>query len=331
MQKFYWPRSCQSGYQDRNMNSCNEYKAGGLDKPWQHGNSVEDTNISEETKEANSMDMSSITLTLPRKSREQVNMKHSENKNTAQTTDRDAVKVKVVGASSKNMYRILPGGERDSRQGSGEEIYSIPSDIPIRRRHADKVGQGWNQKSKTWNQKTLSHALYECGIGQERRKEKRQSVQNIEFTKHTYENVYDNTNTAREGIVNVELAQSRSPLKYDCELPSSNKKTPRSLKKAKAGNEVSRSKSCDRGKVGTAVLDNMRRLSDRLTSSPGSSTSCSSSTSPPSSILSVAAKAIPCMASTGRTSPTGSLAYQSAEQDWQKVRKLKVCKEIFCP
>ena len=232
MQKFYWTSSCQ----DKNMNSSNEYKARELDKPWQHGNSVEHRNITQETNEANNMDMSSLTRTLPRKSREQLNMKHSERTNTAQSTYSAAVKVKVLCTSRETMCRILPGGERDSRQGSGEEIYSISADIPIRRRHADKVGQGWNQKSKTWNQNTLSHALYECGIGQERRKEKRQSFQNIEFTKHNYENVYDNTNTAREGIEHVELAQVKYPLKSDCELQSSNRKTPRSCKKPKAGN-----------------------------------------------------------------------------------------------
>ena len=61
MQKFYWPRSCQSGYQDKNVNSSS--------------NSLEYTNI---TKEVNNMDMPSMTLTLPKISREQVNMKHSE-------------------------------------------------------------------------------------------------------------------------------------------------------------------------------------------------------------------------------------------------------------
>ena len=108
MQKFYWPSSCQ----DKNMNSSNEYKARELNNPWQNGNSLDYTNITQENKEAHNMDMSSITLTLPKRTREKVNMKHSENTNTAQSTDSAAVKARVLGASRENMFRIVPGGQR---------------------------------------------------------------------------------------------------------------------------------------------------------------------------------------------------------------------------
>ena len=210
-----------------------------------------------------------------------------------------------------------------SRDMTGEEIYSTPSIPPVRLRQADNMtGDRWQQKNKTWNQITLSQAQYQMEDGQGMNKGKRESITNTDIFKHNYENVYDNTNhidTTTEELQNCNIMP-----KDQCNLSNSksqvgDRRTPRSQKKGKAPQPLNRSKSCDKGGVGATVMDNLWKLSDRLTVSLGAGNSSSSSkyqldpspppssarcsyvpsppppTPTPSLFQSVAARAIPCV------------------------------------
>ena len=310
MQKFYWPSSYHHSYTDdtisRNVDARHTAKV---------GNTSQLSTIS--TPECSTLhDLSTphnngdkpITyppLTLPVNSTHygvQVNIANSDITKQHQTTGRHTV-VRLGGASSDKSsvsvtHCTVPRGDRESRQVTGEEIYSSPAFPAVRLRQADKVGQRWDQKNKTWNQNTLSQAEYECGIGQERRKGKRQSIQNMDFFKNNYENVYDDTNnvaTATTDLQNLNLSPIKNLNESDTKPQASNRQTPRSRKRAKAPNSVFRSKSCDRGGVGAALLDNLS-----------------------------------CMSRSGRTSPADSLACQSVDQDYLKVRNVRDKQRELC-
>ena len=294
MQKFYWPSSYQSSHKGDTV--CRNVDGRHTDKA---GNTSQLSSLSTPQYSPNyAPTLSSLysTLTIP------VNTSHC------------GVQVKIVHTHSDNTYHgqtthcTVTSSDRERRQVTGEEIYSSPSIPPVRLRQAGKVtGQRWSKKNKTWNQNTLAQAEYEHGIQQERRKGKRQSVQNIDFLKHNYENVYDNTNNVAalsEDLHSLNLTPNRKLNESDVKPQASNRQTPRSRKKGKPQKLVYRSKSCDREGVGASVLDSLWRLTDRLTNSPDCSMSSHSSdqhpppppvTPTPSIFQSVAARAIPCV------------------------------------
>jgi len=146
-------------------------------------------------------------------------------------------------------------------------------------RHSSRGKQNWNQRNKTWNQNTLRQA--QCELERDLRREKRQSIQNIEFFKHNYENVYNKV--GQDGF--IETAVSEETKSHD-----SIRHTPRSCKNRKTPKPVFRSKSCDRE---GSLLDSY------------------------SILQAVAARAIPCVqppcTASGRLSPTDSTAYQGTE------------------
>jgi hypothetical protein len=176
---------------------------------------------------------------------------------------------------------------------TGGEIFSSTTIHPVRLREPDK-GQRWNKKHKTWNENTLVKAEYECGIGRESGTDKRQSVQNFNFFNHTYQNVYENNNivtAAAEDLEDLNLTQNKNTNTKVTKLQGSTRQTPRSRKRFKAPSAVFRSKSCDRGGVGAALLDNLS-----------------------------------CMSRGGRTSPVENMA---EEQDLPKVRNKKVISYVL--
>lgn len=204
----------------------------------------------------------------------QANMRKNDTTYPTHTSGRHTV-VRLGGGQSVTHCKV-----------TGEELYSTPAIPPVRLRQDGKAGQRLAQKNKTWNQNTLSQAEYEYGIGVERGQGKRQSVQNFQFFKHNYENVYDDTYniaTTAEELENLSFTSRKSVNESDTKVQGSIRQTPRSRKRVRAPNVVFRSKSCDRGGVGTALLDNLS-----------------------------------CISRSGRTSPSDSLACQNGEKDWEK-------------
>lgn len=327
MQKFYWTNP---GYQTNNK----------------------ERNIPERKLPTPAPNLSSYypTLTLPvntPKCGVQVNIKsNDQHQAMCQGQQRGSHRVLVRLSSPTSEKMDMSDITSDMKTMQLSDLYLAATNPPVRLRQRDKVGQGLKHKNKTWNQNTLSTAQYEYGIDSETRKVKRQSIQNIDFFNHNYENV-DNTNDV---AIAAKCLQTPNPLPKrnlnasDAKPQGSGRQTPRSRKKGKSPKPVYRSKSCDRG---ATVLDNLWRLSDRLTSSLGggsqdcklpaitsdTSASCLDDQHPPpppvtptSSIFqSVAARAIPCVemkapctAGNGRVSPTDSLAYHSAYLDYEK-------------
>ena len=99
---------------------------------------------------------------------------------------------------------------------------------------------------------------------------------------------------AADDLPNLDLTPSKNTDKSVTKLQGSTRQTPRSRKRAKATSSVFRSKSCDRGGVGAALMD--LNLS--------------------------------CMARSGRTSPADSMDWQR-EQDLPMLRNKKVTSYVL--
>ena len=132
-------------------------------------------------------------------------------------------------------------------------------------RQGGKVAQRLKQRNKTWNQGTLAQAEHVCGVHRQHRgRGARLSIQNVDFSNHNYENVYDeDASKVTEELQNMNLI-SKKPAHDNNTKPNANhRQTPRSRKKSKAPIPLHRSKSCDRIGVGATLLDNLSCMSGR--------------------------------------------------------------------
>lgn len=134
-----------------------------------------------------------------------------------------------------------------------------------------KVTQRLKHKNKTWNQGTLSQAEYLCGVRHQRARGTRQSIQNVDFSNHNYENVYDgdeDMSHVTEELQNMNMTSQKQVHDANTKCHANNRQTPRSRKKSKAPIPLHRSKSCDRIGVGATLLDNLSCMSKSGRTSP---------------------------------------------------------------
>ena len=279
MQKFYWPNRNQERCPNEIPNTTNVY----VKEPWTHFNSLETAQQFQIVES----DAKSATSTYPPLSvtvnTNQVNVRKSDSAHPDQPSGRHTV-VRLGGGQRCNRCESVSHG---TEKWGDRKAYSTPTNLPVRLKQDDKVGQGFNQRNKTWNQSTLLQAEYESGKGHEGVKRKRQSVQNFHFLRNDFEKIPENERsvaTVLQGLPNLHITPNTNQYKSDAKLPTRSRQTPRSRKNSKA---VSRSKSCDRGGVGSTLLDNLS-----------------------------------CMSRSGRTSPTDSAGYHSGHQDCRKVNSI---------
>jgi len=156
---------------------------------------------------------------------------------------------------------------------SDKTCVSVTHDMAAREESErnEVTGRRWNQRNKTWNQNTLRDAEQEFGMMQERGIGKRQSIQNYVFFNNNSETVCndsENISKAAQGLEKLNLAPGLNA-DNSCIKPLAIKRqTPRSVKKSRAPVPVHRSKSCDRGGVGAALLDNFSCISRSGRTSP---------------------------------------------------------------
>jgi len=164
------------------------------------------------------------------------------------------------GRGGQTVIRLVGEDKRGDAHGTGTRS----------RREGEKGMQNTHtvsryQRNKTWDENTLLQAQKACGMKHERFNGKRQTVQNINFSTHNYENVYDNSSdiiTNRVHNLNKDIEEK---------IPKSNtphRQTPRSRKKQKALTPSQRSRSCERLGMGATLLDNLSCISKSGRSSP---------------------------------------------------------------
>ena len=204
MQKFYWPSRSQSECQDESRQNRNGYK---------HSPAYANMDTPTPYQCRGNRDSSVTPSTYPPLS-------------WAVNTAQHGVKVKIINSDTSSTlphhatgrHRVvrMVGRHRDGGSRcvsvtyvTGEKVHSTQAIPSLRLGQVDKVGQKWIKKNKTWNQNILSQAEYECGVGKEREEGKRQSVQNVDFFNHSYDN--NNTViTAEEELQNLNLTQTKN-------------------------------------------------------------------------------------------------------------------------
>ena len=216
--------------------------------------------------------------------------------NTAQ----HGVQVTITSSATSLHQTMTPGTPRTGQQ----EHQSSPASHSVRVKTRDKK-ECYN-RNKTWNHNTLHNArqgyeqVEEKDIRRDRnminiKKGRRQSIQNVELFKHDYANVYEKSKV----VVAVPITNTDSFSYTETarqKVHNTNRQTPRSCKKRQSQKPVNRSKSCDRERIGQESY---------------------------SILQAVAARAMPCVqppcSSSGRLSPSDSMACQGSYQESGKV------------
>jgi len=276
MQKFYWPsKGCvHPGY--RQSNSTEIYLSGLSD----HNFPIKNTNS---YAQLNNTQVNNAQLKSAHVNNTQVNNAHVNNTpayhSRAMQVSTEGVNIADGVSSVEGSHTVVMlGGEQGDkicvnttsrnsehymdRNKILEQLNNTSSAVL---RQGGRVAQKLKQKNKTWNQGTLAQAEKVCGAQRQHRgRGARLSIQNVDFSSHNYENVYDeDASKVAEELQNMNLI-SKKPVHDNHTKPNANhRQTPRSRKKSKAPIPLHRSKSCDRIGVGATLLDNLSCMSGR--------------------------------------------------------------------